>query len=45
MTLTSSLAGKRVLGTGGSGGIGGIGAAIVRRLASQGATVADRIPG
>ncbi|MDQ0775053.1 NAD(P)-dependent dehydrogenase (short-subunit alcohol dehydrogenase family) [Streptomyces aurantiacus] len=37
MTSTSSLAGKRVLVTGGSGGIG---AAIVRRLATQGATVA-----
>ena len=37
MTSTSSLAGKRVLVTGGSRGIG---AAIVRRLASQGATVA-----
>jgi hypothetical protein len=37
MTPTSSLAGKRVLVTGGSRGIG---AAIVRRLASQGATVA-----
>jgi NAD(P)-dependent dehydrogenase (short-subunit alcohol dehydrogenase family) len=37
MTLTSSLAGKRVLVTGGSRGIG---AAIVRRLADQGATVA-----
>ncbi|BCL28273.1 SDR family NAD(P)-dependent oxidoreductase [Streptomyces aurantiacus] len=37
MTSTSSLAGKRVLVTGGSGGIG---AAIVRRLAAQGATVA-----
>jgi 3-oxoacyl-[acyl-carrier protein] reductase len=37
MTSTSSLAGKRVLVTGGSSGIG---AAIVRRLASQGATVA-----
>jgi len=32
MTSTSSLAGKRVLVTGGRGGIG---AAIVRRLASQ----------
>lgn len=37
MTSTSNLAGKRALVTGGSGGIG---AAIVRRLASQGATVA-----
>jgi 3-oxoacyl-[acyl-carrier protein] reductase len=37
MTSTSSLAGKRVLVTGGSRGIG---AAIVRRLASQGAAVA-----
>ena len=37
MTSTPSLAGKRVLVTGGSRGIG---AAIVRRLASQGATVA-----
>jgi 3-oxoacyl-[acyl-carrier protein] reductase len=37
MTSTSSLAGKRVLVTGGSSGIG---AAIVRRLAAQGATVA-----
>jgi NAD(P)-dependent dehydrogenase (short-subunit alcohol dehydrogenase family) len=37
MTSTSSLAGKRVLVTGGSSGIG---AAIVRRLASQGAAVA-----
>lgn len=37
MTSTSSLAGKRVLVTGGSSGIG---TAIVRRLASQGATVA-----
>ena len=37
MTSTSSLAGKRALITGGSRGIG---AAIVRRLASQGATVA-----
>lgn len=37
MTSTSSLAGKRVLVTGGSRGIG---AAIGRRLASQGATVA-----
>jgi NAD(P)-dependent dehydrogenase (short-subunit alcohol dehydrogenase family) len=37
MTTTSSLAGKRVLVTGGSRGIG---AAIVRRLASQGAIVA-----
>lgn len=37
MTSTSSLAGKRALVTGGSRGIG---AAIVRRLASQGATVA-----
>jgi NAD(P)-dependent dehydrogenase (short-subunit alcohol dehydrogenase family) len=37
MTSTSGLAGKRVLVTGGSRGIG---AAIVRRLASQGATVA-----
>ena len=37
VTSTSSLAGKRVLGTGGSRGIG---AAIVRRPASQGATVA-----
>jgi 3-oxoacyl-[acyl-carrier protein] reductase len=37
MTSTSTLAGKRALVTGGSRGIG---AAIVRRLASQGATVA-----
>src|SRR5579875_673123 len=37
MTLTSSLAGKRVLVTGGSRGIG---AAIVQRLASDGASVA-----
>jgi 3-oxoacyl-[acyl-carrier protein] reductase len=37
MTSTSSLAGKRVLVTGGSRGIG---AGIVRRLASQGAAVA-----
>jgi NAD(P)H dehydrogenase (quinone) len=37
MTLTSSLEGKRALVTGGSRGIG---AAIVRRLASQGAAVA-----
>ena len=37
MTSTSSLAGKRVLVTGGSSGIG---AAIARRLAAQGATVA-----
>jgi NAD(P)H dehydrogenase (quinone) len=37
MTSTSSLAGKRALVTGGSRGIG---AAIVRRLASQGAAVA-----
>ena len=37
MTSTSSLAGKRVLVTGDSRGIG---AAIVRRLASQGTTVA-----
>ncbi|WP_328606986.1 SDR family oxidoreductase [Amycolatopsis sp. NBC_00345] len=37
MTSTSSLAGKRALVTGGTSGIG---AAIVRRLASQGATVA-----
>lgn len=37
MTSTSSLAGKRVLVTGGSRGIG---AAIVRRLASEGAAVA-----
>jgi len=37
MTSTSTLAGKRVLVTGGSSGIG---AAIVRRLAAQGATVA-----
>ena len=37
MTSTSSLAGKRVLVTGGSRGIG---AAIVRRLAFQGAAVA-----
>jgi 3-oxoacyl-[acyl-carrier protein] reductase len=37
MTSTSGLAGKRVLVTGGSRGIG---AAIVRRLASQGAIVA-----
>ena len=37
MTSTSSLAGKRVLVTGGSRGIG---AAIARRLASQGAMVA-----
>jgi NAD(P)-dependent dehydrogenase (short-subunit alcohol dehydrogenase family) len=37
MTSTSTLAGKRVLVTGGSSGIG---TAIVRRLASQGATVA-----
>lgn len=37
MTATSSLAGKRVLVTGGSRGTG---AAIVRRLATRGATVA-----
>ena len=37
MTSTSSLEGKRALVTGGSRGIG---AAIVRRLASQGAAVA-----
>jgi NAD(P)-dependent dehydrogenase (short-subunit alcohol dehydrogenase family) len=37
VTSTSSLAGKRALVTGGSRGIG---AAIARRLASQGATVA-----
>jgi 3-oxoacyl-[acyl-carrier protein] reductase len=37
MTSTPILAGKRALVTGGSRGIG---AAIVRRLASQGATVA-----
>jgi 3-oxoacyl-[acyl-carrier protein] reductase len=37
MTSTSTLAGKRALVTGGSRGIG---AAIARRLASQGATVA-----
>jgi 3-oxoacyl-[acyl-carrier protein] reductase len=37
MTSTSSLAGRRVLVTGGSSGIG---AAIVRRLAAQGAAVA-----
>ena len=37
MTSTPTLAGKRALVTGGSRGIG---AAIVRRLASQGATVA-----
>ncbi|MFI6962632.1 SDR family NAD(P)-dependent oxidoreductase [Streptomyces sp. NPDC050255] len=37
MTSTSSLAGKRVMVTGGSSGIG---AAIVRRLAAEGATVA-----
>lgn len=37
MTSTPNLAGKRVLVTGGSSGIG---AAIVRRLAAQGATVA-----
>jgi 3-oxoacyl-[acyl-carrier protein] reductase len=35
MTSTPTLAGKRALVTGGSRGIG---AAIVRRLASQGAT-------
>lgn len=37
MTSTSSLAGRRALATGGSSGIG---AAIVRRLAAEGATVA-----
>jgi NAD(P)-dependent dehydrogenase (short-subunit alcohol dehydrogenase family) len=47
MTSTSSLAGRRVLVTGGSRGIG---AAIVQKLASQGATVAinyrsDGLPG
>lgn len=40
MTSTSSLAGKRVLVTGGSSGIG---AAIVRRLAAQGATSRRRL--
>jgi|GEM_PF-2578800 len=37
MTSTPTLAGERAVVTGGSSGIG---AAIVRRLASQGATVA-----